>query len=391
MLGSKVEANHGKPRAAFAAAVFCLLFAASAAPVPAQKLLENLRLLGRDAGRKYMDPAASSFGAAMNTGWFHRAPDRQMTGLDIDFGVISVGGLFVGAPKHFNSAGSFSFNRLQAAGLIDSLFAGLQNNPRVASLSQAQRDALRDTLAARISGPDIQATFRGPTAIGPKHDSLYINLKDVSLPITIPASQAGQPAFDTTIAIPSAQIAVPAGGALQALPFVPLLAPSITVGTLYATQATFRWLPKVKIADDVGKLGLFGFGVQHNLAYWMGFGAPADLTLDVHGQWLEVEDTFTSNAMSAGGTVSKTFGSRIFGITPFAGAALERSEIQVAFDADIDTPLGTVRRRVKFDLEGRNNAHYTLGLALQLFHVNLTSDYNFAEYDSFSANLMVML
>jgi hypothetical protein len=387
----RFETNPGNATSAMATAALSLLLAALTPPLHARKLPENLRLLGNDAGKRYMDPAVSSFGAAMNTGWFHRAPDRQMLGLDIDFGVISVAGLFVGAPKHFESSGSIGINRLQAAKAADSLFGALQNNPRVSSLSQAQKDALRDTLRARISGSDIQATFRGPTAVGPNRDSLYINLKGVSLPIALPAFRTGDPAFDTTLAIPAARLAIPAGGALAALPFIPILAPSVTIGTAYATQATIRWLPKTKVADDVSELGIFGFGVQHNLAYWIGPAPLVDLTLDAHGQWLDVENTFTSRALSGGAMVSKSFGSRMLGITPFAGAGLERSEFEVDVDAAFDAPAGNLERKVKFKLYGRNQAHFTLGCAFQLFHVNLTADYNFAEYDTFTANAMVML
>ncbi|HKP94190.1 MAG TPA: DUF6588 family protein [Fibrobacteria bacterium] len=389
--GSNAAASRTRPKTALAA-LFGLLLLASALPGHGQKLLDNLRILGRDAGEAYMEPAASSFGAAMNTGWFHRAPDRQMMGLDVDFGLVSVGGLFVETPKHFSGSGTYSFNKVQTAGVLDSLFNALQGNPRIAALSQAQRNALRDTLANRISGPDLQVTFSGPTAVGPKNDSLYLNLKEISVPITVPASEAGDPAFDTTIAIGTdRRISIPASGAFADLPFLPVMAPSLTVGTLYGTQATLRWLPAVKISSDIGKVSLFGFGVQHNVSYWMGPEVPVDLTLDVHGQWLEVQHTFTSNALAGGATVSKTFGSRTLGVTPFAGAAVERSDFDAAFDATVETALGPIEREVKFSIDGKNNAHYTLGCALQFFHVNLTTDYNFAEYDTFSAGLMVML
>lgn len=362
----------------------------AARPALGQDLLDNLRVLGRDAAKQYLDPAASSFGAAMNVGWFYRPPDPKPFGLDIDFGVVSIGSLYVGAPRHFETTGTFSFNQAQAALIIDSAFSAFSQDPRVLALSDAQRQALRDTLISRVSGPDITVTMRGPTAVGPENDSLYIQFQGDPLVVTVPGSVSGA-AFDTTIVLGPQQVTLPVEGVLGALPFLPLGAPRITVGTVFGTQASIRWLPKVQIAEDMGDVGLFGIGVQHNLAVWFPDESPLDVTLDAHWQWLEVEDTFTSNAFSGGVTASKTFGDRKLGVIPYAGAAFDYSSITADYDFTIDTPQGEVVRHADFTVEGANNAHFTLGMAIMLFHVSLAGDYNFGEYNAFSASLMVML
>ncbi len=89
--------------------------------------------------------------------------------------------------------------------------------------------------------------------------------------------------------------------------------------------------------------------------------------------------------------LSKTFGDRLLGIIPFGGIAWEKSTFEAEYNYEVDLPTGTATRKTKYTIDGDNVAHYTLGLAVQFFHVNLTGDYNFGEYDSFSGGLMIML
>lgn len=379
-----------RPRGFRAAAVAAVLLAMiSAGGARGQDLVDNLRKLTREVGHEYLEPAASGLGTAMNTGWFHRPPTPTPFDLSFDFGFVVVGGLYVGAPRHFETDAQFNFDREQGTPLVDAAIAAIEQTPRYQQLPESQKAALRDTLLSRVIGPDFDVHVTGPTAIGPS-DSLRVQFQGTELAINVPATEPGGTGFDTTISIGPIGAGVPLEGALGDLPFLPVAAPRLTIGTFYGTSLALRYLPKVKVSEDMGKLGLFGLGLQHNLATWMP-GAPVDLTLDGHWQHLEVENTLTGNTWSAGAMLSKTFGDKRLGIIPFGGVAWEKSTIDAEYDYQVELPTGSVTRTAKFTIDGDNVAHYTLGLAVQFFHVNLAGDYNFGEYDSFSGGLMIML
>ena len=231
---------------------------------------------------------------------------------------------------------------------------------------------------SRDPPPSAPATPCGSDSRGP------------NVSINVPATETGGTSFDTTITIQGLEAGIPLDGALGDLPFLPVAAPRLTIGTFYGTSLSLRYLPMVKVSSDMGKLGLFGMGIQHNLAMWMP-DAPVDLTLDGHWQHLEIENTLTGNTWSAGAMLSKTFGDKRLGVIPFGGIAWEKSTIDAEYDYAVELPTGSTTRKARFSIDGDNVAHYTLGLAVQFFHVNLAGDYNFGEYDSFSGGLMIML
>ena len=86
-------------------------------------MVDNLRKLTRQVGHEYLEPAASGLGTAMNTGWFHRPPTPTKFDLTFDFGFVVVGGLYVGAPRHFDTEAQFNFDREQGTALVDAAIA----------------------------------------------------------------------------------------------------------------------------------------------------------------------------------------------------------------------------------------------------------------------------
>lgn len=356
----------------------------------AQALLENLRNLGRSAGEAYLEPGASSLGAIMTTGWFYQPPKPRKMDIDFDFGLVTLGGLYFGAPEYFNTDGTFTFGSGQANTLAQAAFLALSQDPRVAALSDAQRQALRDTLAGRLSGREVPVGLRGPTSIGPSGDSLFVGFRGADVDLSVPASGAN-PGFDTTLTVAPREIGVPIGSTLGDLPFLPNFAPQIAIGTVYGTRLALRWLPKMQIVEDLGDVGVFGFGLQHNFAVWFHENAPLDLTFDLHAEWVDVENTFTSSAWAGGLVASKTFGGMVLAVTPFAGLYLETSTTDVDYEYTVDTPAGEVRRTAEYSIDGQNDYHASLGLAAKIFFLALAGEYNFAEYQSFSATVMIML
>ena len=131
-------------------------------------------------------------------------------------------------------------------------------------------------------------------------------------------------------------------------------------------------------------------GLQHNLAMSMP-DAPVDLTLDRALAIPGNREHPHRQHLVRRCHVERAFGDKHLGVIPFGGIAWERSTIDAEYDYVVELPTGSTTRKATFSIDGDDAAHYTLGLAVQFFHVNLAGDYNFGEYDSFSGGLMIVL
>ncbi|HED10439.1 MAG TPA: hypothetical protein ENJ10_07105, partial [Caldithrix abyssi] len=77
-------------------------------------LEQTLQQLSSSAASAYLTPIGSAFGANLNAGWFHKAPDPQMFGFDIEIGVVAMAAQFPSGAEHFQESGSFRFSQSQA-------------------------------------------------------------------------------------------------------------------------------------------------------------------------------------------------------------------------------------------------------------------------------------
>lgn len=364
--------------------------AAAWAPAAGQRLDTTLEKLARDAARSYVEPVVSGFGAALNSGWFHRTPPPAWFKPGFEAGLTGMGSLLTGAAKHFETQGHFTFDRNQTGVLIDSVFRAFSQDPRTGFLTPEQKQAVRDSLVSLIAALEFQVGISGATVVGDPLDSIRVAFPGTTVHLHIPTPQHPE-GVDTTLVVPARQIALGIAGILSQQPILPLLAPQITVGTVIGTQATLRWLPPVVLNEKLGALGYFGFGVQHNPAVWLPFRMPLDLSAGFFTQRLTLGESFTAVTVAGGLTASRTIGFRFFNFTPYAGYMRESSTMTVEYDYTLKLPTGDLTRKIRFDLAGLNRSRYTLGASLRLLIFNLNADYNIGQYDSFSVGLMVGL
>ena len=361
-----------------------------AIPASGQGLDSTVKQLAQDAAGSYVAPIVSGFGAALNAGWFHRAPPAKKFSLGFEGGIVAMGSLFTGAPEHFQIRSEFRFDSAQASLLIDSAFKELDKDPRAFLITPQQKRQVRDTLVSRVSALDFKVGISGATVIGSPKDSIRVAFAGDSMRVHVPPSALAPNGFDTTLGFSPQDIAlrVPVGQ-LQDLPALPLVAPQITVGTVLGTQATFRLLPRLQMISELGDITYFGFGIQHNPAAWLPVKMPVDFSGGFFTQRLTVGDVFTARTLAAGLTVSKTLGWRPLNIIPYAGFMWEKSTMNVKYDYTLDLPGGPVTEHIDFELEGKNKTRLTTGLSLRLLIFNLNADYNWGRYRSVSAGLMV--
>jgi len=325
-----------------------------------QDLQETLTNLSNDAAQAYVSPVISAFGANLNSGWVHKSPSSKVFGIDIEVGIVAMATMFGDKNSSFNTNGKFKFNQAQALEMVTK-----------ANLSSDA--SINEQFAYSLSQQEFTVNISGPTIVGKKDDPIIVDFKGADV-------KAGS----TTKHIGAQPYIIPKMGFLDGMKAFPLAAPQFSIGTVYGTMATFRFLPSVKLGD-LGKFSYFGFGLQHNPAMFIPVPLPVDVSASFFTQTLKVGEIFKTTATSFGIYASKTFGWGI-SITPFAGFAVESSSVDVAYDVNYGV-AGSAPTKISFSMDGENKTRLTVGASIKLALLNLSVDYSLAKYNSASFGL----
>jgi len=342
--------------------IICIYLVFSA-PVLAQgeSLEETLQQLSEDAAMEYISPISSAFGSNLNGGWFHKVPQAVKMGFSLEVGLVAMGTFFPDASKVFSVEGQFRFSEAEAQQLVSGQPQGVQSE-------------LVDEITSRY----FTVSISGATVTGDEDDHVIVGFPGETFTIG-----------STPYTVPSQSVDLGFGGFqdLADLSFLPLAAPQVSVGTVYGTQATFRYLPSLTLNDDLGKLKYFGFGIQHNPGVWLSKPLPVDIALSFFTQDLKIGDLFETKATAFGLNVGKRLGTDLLNVTPYAGFMFESADMEVTYTYAVVTPTGTYTEDISFKLKGENKNRIILGLSLRLLTFNLNADYNLSKYDSFTTGL----
>ena len=328
-----------------------------------ESLEETLQQLSADAAQQYVSPISSAFGANLNSGWFHKVPPAVKMGVNLEIGLVAMGAFFPDESKFFSVDGKFRFSENEARQLVS---------------GQGYPQQVEDELVAQITDQYFSVGISGATVIGAEDDHIMVEFPGQTFTVN-----------GASYNVPTQSVDLGFGGFqdLADLNFLPLAAPQVSIGTVYGTQATFRYLPSLTLNSDLGKLKYFGFGIQHNPAVWFNTPIPVDIAASFFTQSLKVGDLFDAKATAFGVNVGKRLGSGILNISPYAGFMFESATMEVTYTYIVDTPAGQYTEKINFELEGENKSRFILGVSIRLLALNLNADYNFSKYDSFSAGL----
>lgn len=326
-----------------------------------ESLEETLRQLSEDAAMQYVSPISSAFGSDLNGGWFHKVPKPVMIGFNVEIGIVAMGTFFPDASKSFSVNGQFRFTQAEAQQLVSGQPPGVQSE-----------------LVDQITSKYFTVGISGATVTGAKDDHIIVSFPGETFTVN-----------SANYTVPSQDVDLGFGGfqGLADLNFLPLAAPQLSVGTVYGTQATFRYLPSLTLNDELGKLKYFGFGIQHNPGIWTSNPWPVDIALSFFTQNLEIGDLFKTKATAFGFNVGKQFGPGMVSVTPYAGFMFENADMEVTYTYTVATSTGTYTEDISFKLEGENKNRVILGVSLRLLTFNLNADYNLSKYDSFTVGL----
>ena len=289
-----------------------------------------------------------------------------------------MGTTFPDDAKTFDVTGNFRFTQEQAEGMVTG----------ITSIQE-----LEDALILAIMNQDFEVGINGPTIVGPSFDELTgDNQIEVTFPgedITVEYTDPSSGIIITeTVQVPSNSIHLGIGGLLEDMPMLPLLAPQLSVGTVYGTKIIVRYLPPMDLGEELGEFNYAGFGIQHNPKAWAPLLIPVDICASFFTQKMILGNYIEATATAFGINVSKQFGFRMLHITPYAGLMMESSKMEFTYDYIIGNNPVTgdpMEQSIKFELEGENSGRFIIGTSLRLGVFNLNADYNIGAYNSITA------
>jgi len=343
----------------------------------AQTMEETMKNLGMEAGEKFVQPVVTGFGMNLNGGWFHKSPQAKIFGIDLELGVVAMGTITSDEDKTFSLNGAFQFG----GGPVGSNSEAEKLAQKIGASYNILPNPQKQLVINQIAAQTFSVAMTGPTVVGSKADKLNITVPNQSLVVT----GVG------TLTIPgTTQVMDEVTGVLDGAAMIPLAAPQLSIGTVFGTQATFRYLPEVEIDKDLGKFKYFGFGVQHNLGMWLPIPI-VDVSASFFTQNLKIGTLMEAKTTAFGLNVSKQFGFSFLNLTPYGGFMLESSKMTFGYDfptyQDPTNPANDKFEHISFELEGANKSRITLGLSIRLLVININADYNIGKQNSATAGV----
>jgi len=319
----------------------------------------TLSNLSTSAAIPYVNPVISAFGSNLNSGWVSKLPANTMGSFNLDLKIAGMGSFLEENEKTFSTSGAFRFTSSQA----DQIVAGILNPIDRADIKN------------QILSKDFNVTINGPTIIGKEADNVKVIFAEQSF--TANGNIYNVPA--QTFALTDVK------GFLDELSIMPTAAVQLGIGTFAGTNFMLRWLPDIDI-KNLGKFSFWGVGALHNPAVWFDGEMPFDLAFGGFYQKLTVGTIFETEASQFGIYIGKQLGS-IIAFTPYMGVTTEFSTTTINYDYEFDTPTGTTKSNINFELEGKNTVGFTVGASFKLAILNLNVDYKISEIKTLSAGL----
>ncbi|MGM0506344.1 MAG: DUF6588 family protein [Bacteroidota bacterium] len=211
-------------------------------------------------------------------------------------------------------------------------------------------------------------------------------------------------------------------------PYVPAPMVQLTVGAMKDTDVSLRYFPTYDI-EDVGSIGLFGFGVKHGINQWLPGGdmMPVDLSVQFGYTSLDVSadfdvqpvidgETFVPSGFEEGAaqwngqgadlkasgyTINALVGKTLPILSIYGGVGMESSNMTIKTPGnyplnvpndnyDPSASAGSPESHTKtiestatpidLDLDGENSFHAMAGLRIRLAILTISGSYTLAKY-----------
>ena len=151
--------------------------------------------------------------------------------------------------------------------------------------------------------------------------------------------------------------------------------PQVSIGSVMGTRAIVRWIQFDAGDSELGKVSLFGVGLQHSLSNHIKKALPVDLAVGAMYQTFTLGDDklIDTKAFHGEVTASKKLG---MWVQPYVGVGYDTFSMEVNYDQDV-AGGGTQRTNVTFD--NQNSFHGTAGVLLGFPFVKLLAQVDAAK------------
>jgi len=171
----------------------------------------------------------------------------------------------------------------------------------------------------------------------------------------------------------------PSDGIIDATLF-PLAVPQLSVGSIFGTEATVRFIITPSIGDNkFPKTTLWGIGARHSISQYLP-AVPVDIAVGLFYSSFTVGDIIDFTGVTIGAQAGKSFGiANVHG-----GLSWEKSTMNLSY-----MPSAAGSPAVNLDLDGENTVRFTAGAGLSLGVLSLFADANFGAITNFSGGVGV--
>jgi hypothetical protein len=331
----------------------------------AQTNLDELIKAGPSDGGKlvkaYISPVLRGFGSALNSSWYNTAAPHKLGGFDL---TITLNGAIVpGAEKTYNvnDLGLQVF-RMQAG-----------ENPDAQTISGSEED-----------GPEMNIIVEG---------------------------NSGNDSIVGSVIIP--------GGSGIGYSGTPMV--QIGVGLIKKTELMIRFVPAFNLPNDLGSIGLLGFGIKHDIKQWIPVVSELPFDLSAYFAYtgfnykIPIDFQPEPNTVQPGGnpppdysgqemkmkTSATTFGlvvsKKIAVLTLYGGLGYNSSKttvdlkgvypIALEVNSDGEREITNYTDPVSFDVKGANGVKADLGFRLKFGLFAFHADYMLSKYPVVSAGI----
>jgi hypothetical protein len=161
----------------------------------------------------------------------------------------------------------------------------------------------------------------------------------------------------------------------------PFGVPQITIGSVFGTQFTVRYIPIPKIGNQeiIPEGKLLSLGVRHDVGQWFGI-LPLDLSVSYFYGTFKTGDLIDFKGHQIGAQAGKRFS--VLGV--YGGVAWEQSTMKISYTYEPTTGAPTP---VTLELEGENAFRVTAGVALHLGIFKIFADANFGSMIHYSGGI----
>lgn len=342
-------------------------------------LEEELTRMATENAKGYLGPLSTAFGTALNSGLYQTAKTHptipSIPGFDVmvKFSLVDV--------KGANTTYQFLMPNLQVYGMNSYDVPGFVNVPDTIEFN------------TNILYPDHTV----PTLFGTgKPNPLVPDANGVGQMVHDALIAGGMTEVDITrlktfgkwdpmIASIAAKVPTFAPPPGMDIPYFPMVMPQVDLGLPLNSELGFRMLPTYDISG-IGKLSFLGIGFKHSISQWIPC-CPVDISGQYMWQQLKVGDILTSTHTQFNVHASKQLGFTFLNWTPYVGAGIESSTIDLKYT--IDVPPGDAAaifngRTIEFSLPGDNKTRFTVGSRFILAVLAIDANYSVGAYTAYS-------